>query len=83
MLVRDHIGYNEIDTGYIVRAKSYDDGNPPYFEARTQMQRAGAVTTIDVIAWGCRRRSEDPTSIRAKAPRKRRPTANAAARRRA
>ena len=31
VLMRDHIGYNEIDTGYIVRAKNYDDGNPPYF----------------------------------------------------
>lgn len=54
VLVRDHIGYNEIDTGYIVRAKSYDDGNPPYFGLKhdPNAESWGCHNYCDVIAWG-------------------------------
>ena len=54
VLVRDHIGYNEIDTGYIVRAKSYDDGNPPYFGLKDNpdAENWGCHNYCDVIAWG-------------------------------
>ena len=54
VLVRDHIGYNEIDTGYIVRAKSYDDGNPPYFGLKHEpdAESWGCHNYCDVIAWG-------------------------------
>ena len=54
LLVRDHIGYNEIDTGYIVRAKSYDDGNPPYFGLKHEpdAESWGCHNYCDVIAWG-------------------------------
>lgn len=54
VLVRDHIGYNEIDTGYIVRAKNYDDGNPPYFGLKhdPNAESWGCHNYCDVIAWG-------------------------------
>ena len=54
VLVRDHIGYDEIDTGYIVRAKSYDDGRPPYFglKADPDAESWGCHNYCDVIAWG-------------------------------
>ena len=54
VLMRDHIGYNEIDTGYIVRAKSYDDGNPPYFGLKDNpdAENWGCHNYCDVIAWG-------------------------------
>jgi len=54
VLMRDHIGYNEIDTGYIVRAKSYDDGNPPYFGLKHEpdAESWGCHNYCDVIAWG-------------------------------
>ena len=44
VLLRDHLYYNEIDTGYIVRAKSYDNGNPPYF---------GLKDDPNATSWGC------------------------------
>ena len=54
VLMRDHIGYNEIDTGYIVRAKSYDDGKPPYFGLKhdPDAESWGCHNYCDVIAWG-------------------------------
>ena len=54
VLVSNHVGYNEIDTGYIVRAKSYDDGNPPYFGLKHEpdAESWGCHNYCDVIAWG-------------------------------
>lgn len=54
VLVRDHVGYNEIETGYIVRAKNYDDGNPPYFGLKhdPNADSWGCHNYCDVIAWG-------------------------------
>ena len=54
VLTRNHVGYNEIDTGYIVRAKSYDDGNPPYFGLKhdPNAESWGCHNYCDVIAWG-------------------------------
>lgn len=54
VLMRDHIGYNEIDTGYIVRAKNYDDGNPPYFGLKhdPNADNWACHNYCDVIAWG-------------------------------
>ena len=54
VLTRDHVGYNEIDTGYIVRAKNYDDGNPPYFGLKHDPDADvwGCHNYCDVIAWG-------------------------------
>ena len=54
VLMRDHVGYNEIDTGYIVRAKNYDDGNPPYFGLKhdPNAESWGCHNYCDVIAWG-------------------------------
>ena len=54
VLVSSHVGYNEIDTGYIVRAKNYDDGNPPYFGLKhdPDAENWGCHNYCDVIAWG-------------------------------
>ena len=54
VLMRDHVGYNEIETGYIVRAKNYDDGNPPYFGLKhdPNADSWGCHNYCDVIAWG-------------------------------
>ena len=54
VLTRNHVGYNEIDTGYIVRAKSYDDGKPPYFGLKHEpdAESWGCHNYCDVIAWG-------------------------------
>ena len=54
VLTRNHVGYNEIDTGYIVRAKSYDDGKPPYFGLKhdPDAESWGCHNYCDVIAWG-------------------------------
>lgn len=54
VLTRQNVGYNEIDTGYIVRAKSYDDGNPPYFGLKDSPDDDwwGCINYSDVIAWG-------------------------------
>lgn len=54
VLTRDHIGYNEIDTGYIVRSKRYDDGQPPYFGLKHEPNADGwgCHNYQDVIAWG-------------------------------
>jgi hypothetical protein len=54
VLTRDHVGYNEIDTGYIVRAKVYDDGRPPYFGLKhdPDAENWGCHNYCDVIAWG-------------------------------
>ena len=54
VLMRDNVGYNELDTGYIVRAKQYDDGQPPYFglKADPDAETWGCLNYCDVIAWG-------------------------------
>lgn len=54
VLTRDHVGYNEIDTGYIVRSKRYDDGQPPYFGLKHEPDADawGCHNYCDVIAWG-------------------------------
>lgn len=54
VLTRDHVGYNEIDTGYIVRSKRYDDGDPAYFGLKDDPDAMswGCHNYCDVIAWG-------------------------------
>lgn len=54
VLTRNHVGYDEIDTGYIVRAKIYDDGKPPYFGLKhdPDAESWGCHNYCDVIAWG-------------------------------
>ena len=54
VLTRNHVGYDEIDTGYIVRAKNYDDGNPPYFGLKhdPDADNWACHNYQDVIAWG-------------------------------
>ena len=54
VLTRNHVGYNEIDTGYIVRTKTYDDGRPPYFGLKhdPDAESWGCHNYCDVIAWG-------------------------------
>lgn len=54
VLTRDHVGYNEIDTGYIVRSKRYDDGQPPYFGLKHEPDADSWAchNYCDVIAWG-------------------------------
>ena len=54
VLTRNHVGYNEIDTGYIVRSKRYDDGQPPYFGLKHEPNADGwgCHNYCDVIAWG-------------------------------
>ena len=54
VLTRNHVGFDEIDTGYIVRAKIYDDGNPPYFGLKhdPDADNWACHNYCDVIAWG-------------------------------
>lgn len=54
VIMRDHVGYNEIDTGYIVRTKNYDNGNPPYFGLKSSpdAESWSCYNYCDVIAWG-------------------------------
>jgi hypothetical protein len=54
VLTRNHVGYDEIDTGYIVRSKRYDDGQPPYFGLKHEPNADswGCHNYCDVIAWG-------------------------------
>ena len=54
VLTRNHVGYDEIDTGYIVRSKRYDDGQPPYFGLKSEPNADGwgCHNYCDVIAWG-------------------------------
>ena len=54
VLTRNHVGYNEIDTGYIVRTKNYDNGQPPYFGLKhdPNADSWGCHNYCDVIAWG-------------------------------
>ena len=54
VLTRNHVGYDEIDTGYIVRAKNYDDGNPPYFGLKhdPDADNWACHNYCDVVAWG-------------------------------
>ena len=54
VLLRTHLEYCEIDTGYIVRAKNYDDGNPPYFGLKhdPDADNWACYNYCDVIAWG-------------------------------
>ena len=66
VLTRNHVGYDEIDTGYIVRTKNYDDGKPPYFGLKDNpdAENWGCHNYCDVIAWGlCRRRTERPDAV--------------------
>ena len=53
VLTRNHVGFDEIDTGYIVRAKIYDDGNPPYFGLKhdPDADNWACHNYCDVIAW--------------------------------
>lgn len=54
VLVSSHVGYNEIDTGYIVRTKKYDDAERPYFGLKhhPDADSWGCFNYCDVIAWG-------------------------------
>lgn len=54
VLTRNHVGFDEIDTGYIVRTKNYDDGNPPYFGLKhdPDADNWACHNYCDVIAWG-------------------------------
>ena len=54
VLTRNHVGYDEIDTGYIVRTKNYDNGNPPYFGLKhdPDADNWACHNYCDVIAWG-------------------------------
>lgn len=54
VLTRNHVGYNEIDTGYIVRTKNYDNGQPPYFglKYKPDAEGWGCHNYCEVIAWG-------------------------------
>ena len=54
VLTRNHVGYNEIDTGYIVRTKTYDDGRPAFFGLKDDPDAViwGCHNYCDVIAWG-------------------------------
>lgn len=54
VLTSNHVGYDEIDTGYIVRTKIYDDGKPPYFGLKhdPDAESWGCHNYCDVIAWG-------------------------------
>lgn len=54
VLTRDHVGYNEIDTGYIVRSKRYDNSEMPFFGLKHEPDADGWAchNYCDVIAWG-------------------------------
>ena len=54
VLLKDHVGFDEIYTGYIVRSKRYDDGRPPYFGLKNEPDADGwgCHNYCDVIAWG-------------------------------
>ena len=54
VLMRDHVGYNEIDTGYIVRTKRYDNLERPCFGLKSDpnAESWGCHNYCDVIAWG-------------------------------
>ena len=54
VLLKNHVGFDEIDTGYIVRSKRYDDGRPPYFGLKDEPDADGwgCHNYCDVIAWG-------------------------------
>lgn len=54
VLTRNHVGFDEIDTGYIVRTKTYDDGRQPYFGLKHEpdADNWGCHNYCDVIAWG-------------------------------
>ena len=54
VLVRNHAMYNEIDTGYIVRTKQYDNSEMPFFGLKHEPDADGWAchNYCDVIAWG-------------------------------
>lgn len=54
VLVRNHVGYNELDTGYIVRSKQYDNSEQPFFGLKSEPDADGWAchNYQDVIAWG-------------------------------
>jgi len=49
ILLHQHAGYNELDTGYIVRSRQYDVARQPYF---------GLKSTPDSDVWGCYKYAE-------------------------
>ena len=54
VLTKNFVGYDEIHTGYIVRAKQYDDQERPCFGLKSEPD-ADSWTVInycDVVAWG-------------------------------
>lgn len=54
VLVRNHAPYNEIDTGYIVRTKQYDNSEMPFFGLKHEPDADGWAchNYCDVVAWG-------------------------------
>ena len=54
VLVRDHVGFNELDTGYIVRSKQYDNSEQLFFGLKSEPDADGWAchNYQDVIAWG-------------------------------
>ena len=54
VLVRQHACYNELETGYIVRTRMYDDCERPCFGLKVSpdAQTWGVLNYCDVIAWG-------------------------------
>lgn len=54
VLVRNHVGYNELDTGYIVRSKQYDNSEQLFFGLKSEPDADGWAchNYQDVIAWG-------------------------------
>lgn len=54
VLVRNHVGFNELDTGYIVRSKQYDNSEQLFFGLKSEPDADGWAchNYQDVIAWG-------------------------------
>ncbi len=54
VLMRQHVGFNEISTGYIVRTKQYDGLEKPCFGLKADPNDEGwaMFNYCDVVAWG-------------------------------
>ena len=54
VLIQNHVSYNEMDTGYIVRTKQYDDREKPCFGLKADPDDMiwCCHNYCDVIAWG-------------------------------
>lgn len=52
LLIRQHLHYNEIDSGYLVRTKEYDERKVFGLKARKSDRTWGIFNYNDVIAWG-------------------------------